>query len=389
MKLYLVITTIILLTACSDKTEPPLILTYPEPEEKTVFSESTTQNVLTDEDPPTPPPPSNPDETPINNKCTIVISELYIGNTKDANNKLYQQDKYIKLYNNSAENTNIKNLCFAMSYPMMSNITSEYYEYVDLQKTPASQAIWWIENIEFAPYETKVFVVYSAQDHTPYNGVDLSSPQYYCMYDDEAGFTTYYTIPPNNANTLHAIRFANGTAWTIGYSPALFIFSTGDISPTEFAANKENQMLFGDATWWGADNQGKYDTKSGACLMIPNSLIIDGCDVANFTNKNVAQKYNRRFCNEIDAGYVAITASGLGYSIYRNVDKQATLSIPNNENKIVYNYQYGTSDIENGSTDPSDIDAEASIEAGAHIIYQDTNNSTADFHQRCRATLKN
>ena len=41
-----------------------------------------------------------------------------------------------------------------------------------------------------------------------------------------------------------------------------------------------------------------------------------------------------------------------------------------------------------GSTDPSGIDAEASLKNGARIIYQDTNNSTNDFHQRKQASLR-
>ncbi len=45
---------------------------------------------------------------------------------------------------------------------------------------------------------------------------------------------------------------------------------------------------------------------------------------------------------------------------------------------------YGT----DGSTDPSGIDAEASLKNGARIIYQDTNNSTNDFHQRKQASLR-
>ena len=47
----------------------------------------------------------------------------------------------------------------------------------------------------------------------------------------------------------------------------------------------------------------------------------------------------------------------------------------------------GTVDVE-GSTDPSGIDAEASIKNGAVIIYKDTNNSTNDFHQRRQASIK-
>jgi hypothetical protein len=48
----------------------------------------------------------------------------------------------------------------------------------------------------------------------------------------------------------------------------------------------------------------------------------------------------------------------------------------------------GTSDLEEGSTDPSGIDAEASIKMGARIVYMDTNNSGNDFHQRKEASLR-
>ena len=51
-------------------------------------------------------------------------------------------------------------------------------------------------------------------------------------------------------------------------------------------------------------------------------------------------------------------------------------------------YIGGTETLEDGSTDPSGIDAEASIKKGAIIVYQDTNNSSKDFHQRKVASLK-
>ena len=77
--------------------------------------------------------------------------------------------------------------------------------------------------------------------------------------------------------------------------------------------------------------------------------------------------------------------SQLGHTLYRNVDKQATESLVENQGKLVYNYSLGV-DL---STDPSTIDAEASIKNGAHIIYQDTNNSSNDFHERTTCSLRN
>ena len=74
----------------------------------------------------------------------------------------------------------------------------------------------------------------------------------------------------------------------------------------------------------------------------------------------------------------------LGHTLYRNVDKAATEALPENEGKLVYNYAMSVQP----DAEPSKIDAEASIKNGAHIVYMDTNNSTADFHERLTSSLK-
>ena len=48
--------------------------------------------------------------------------------------------------------------------------------------------------------------------------------------------------------------------------------------------------------------------------------------------------------------------------------------------KLVYNYALGA--------DPSGIDAEESIRQGAHIVYHDWDNSSDDFHERLRCSLR-
>lgn len=113
--------------------------------------------------------------------------------------------------------------------------------------------------------------------------------------------------------------------------------------------------------------------------MVPNEWVIDGIEV--FVKDNAKNK--KRLTAAVDAGAVEMTG-GMGYSLYRNVDKAATEAIAANAGKIVYGYAGGA----DGATDPSGIDAEASIANGALIIYQDTNNSTNDFHQRAKASIK-
>ena len=77
--------------------------------------------------------------------------------------------------------------------------------------------------------------------------------------------------------------------------------------------------------------------------------------------------------------------TGAGYSAYRNVDKEATEAIAENAGKLVYDYA-GAVSAE--ASDPSGIDAEASIANGAKIVYKDSNNTPADFHLRKVASLK-
>ena len=61
------------------------------------------------------------------------------------------------------------------------------------------------------------------------------------------------------------------------------------------------------------------------------------------------------------------------------------LGIAENAGKLVYDYAGAVSADD---TDPSGIDAEASIAKGAKIVYMDSNNSDADFHVRKVASIK-
>ena len=136
-------------------------------------------------------------------------------------------------------------------------------------------------------------------------------------------------------------------------------------------------------------NKDAFDLTAGALASmgapkVPTSWIQDAVEC--WSAPDVA-KSNYRFPAKVNTGAVAIT-NKQGYTAYRNVDKDATEAIAGNEGKIVYNYAGGTTDIEGGSTDPSGIDAEASIKAGAKIVYSDTNDSSKDFHQRKQASLK-
>jgi hypothetical protein len=147
------------------------------------------------------------------------------------------------------------------------------------------------------------------------------------------------------------------------------LFQTKGVSPADFAQNNDNYWYDG-----GGTNIAKR------CVKVPNNWIIDAIEVFS---SDYATQCMKRLTADIDAGYVWMT-NKKGHSIYRNVDQQATEALSENEGKLVYGYTLGVDD----STDPSGIDAEASIQKGAHIIYQNTNNATNDFHERQLCSLR-
>ena len=152
-------------------------------------------------------------------------------------------------------------------------------------------------------------------------------------------------------------------------SPAVFVFQTKDVDPSVFAENADN-------LWY----DGGEAKDINACLKVTNDWIIDGLEV--FQKAKISDS-KKRLTAAIDAGFVGLT-NQLGHTVYRNVDKAATEALAENAGKLVYDYALGV----DGSTDPSGIDAEASMKNGAHIVYMDTNNSTNDFHERQKCSLR-
>ncbi len=312
----------------------------------------------------------------------VIIKELYFGGCMDnAGAKDYAMDKYVILYNNSPVEADASKFAFAIGNPANSNATNYYLKDGNLTYSdfiPAWNAVWWFQkDVKIAPYSQIVISITGAIDHTATytNSVNLSGADY-VFYDPEVfSNVSYYPAPSASisaGNYLKTYCYGLGSAWAISKtSPAFFIFSPEGTTAKAFVTNPENVE---SPTGKPAFN----------CAKIPLGWIKDGVDV--FDNANI-QKSNKRLLDSVDAGYIGFT-NKKGYTVYRNVDKEATEALAGNEGKLVYNYAGGTADEEGGSTDPSGIDAEASIANGAHIIYKDTNNSKNDFHQRKVASIK-
>jgi hypothetical protein len=316
----------------------------------------------------------------------LIIKEVYNGGCpKNDGSGFFQQDKCIILYNNSSQRAKAANLAFAFVSPYNSHAANKWYGndgklvYEAENYVPALDGIWYFpDTLIVEPYSQVVVNCQGAIDNTKtyFKSVNYANQDYYCMYDPEAGYNNpnFYPTPADVIPTSHylrAVKIGISNAWALSvFSPAILLFQTKDITPAEYGANAANMIYTPSAA----------QTDINKNLMIPRSWIIDGMEVFTTTSTDNV----KRLTADIDAGYVSLT-NKLGHVLYRNVDQKATEVLPENEGKLVYNYALGV----DASTDPSGIDAEASIKNGAHILFQDTNNSTADFHERQRCSLRN
>lgn len=315
----------------------------------------------------------------------VIIKELYVGGCqKDDGSGAFYLDKYAILYNNSDQVASLENLCFGMALPQNSNATNSNYDdvtgkltYEDKGFIPAGFAVWYFQNtLTIQPYQQVIVALTGAIDHTQTysKSVNLANSSYYCLYDiEDFNSTTHYPAPSDKIPSSHyllAQSYSQGSAWPISQSgPAFFMFTVEGTTPAEFAGDANNY-------WYN----GGVESNPNRCVKVPVDWILDGIEI--YTESAVA-KSKKRLTSTIDGGYTLLT-NAQGHSSYRNVDKVATEALAENEGKLVYGY----SKVTEGSSETSSIDAEASIKNGAHIIYQDTNNSSNDFHQRSQASLR-
>ena len=296
----------------------------------------------------------------------------------------FQYDKCVILYNNSGEPASYDNLCFGMGAPANAQANNNNYtadghlNYEGEGFTPMWNGIWYFPaTLTIEPYSQVVVNIHGAINNTKdySNSVNYANPDYYCMFDDKSNYKnlSYYPAPSEQIPTSHYLKaavFGQGNAWPLSNSsPALVLFQTKDVAPADFASNTANY-------WY--DGGGSSSIKR--CVKVPNDWVIDAIEVFS---REYATQCVKRLTSDIDAGYVWMT-NKKGHSLYRNVDQQATEALLENKGLLVYNYVLGV----DNSTDPSGIDAEASIKNGAHIIYQNTNNATNDFHERQLCSLR-
>lgn len=327
------------------------------------------------------------------NADQVIIKELYNGGVMlDDGSKNFHFDKCIILYNNCPEQAVVTQLAIgtAAPYNAEANAIDNLYNKGKLVYEadgfiPAENGIWYFPTtLTIEPFTQVVVNIHGAIDNTQTvsNSVNYAHPDYYCMYDPEYSGgsdsettlhynnTSYYPAPAEAIPTSHylkAVKYGMANAWPLSVtSPAVFIFQPQDEELVGYAENADN-------LWY---MPGYPQNFTWACLKVHNDWILDGLEVFNANKMDVSKK---RLTADIDGGYVKLT-NQLGHSLYRNVDKELTEARPENKGRLVYDYALGD--------DTSGIDAEASMKNGAHIVFQDTNNSSADFHERQRCSLR-
>ncbi len=313
----------------------------------------------------------------------LIIKEMnFGGGFKTTAGKSYSWCKGLVLYNNGSKAVTYKNLAIGAVPPGNAHANNNNYGedgklvWENADWTPIWATVWYIPEITIEPFSDAVIAVNGAIDHTQIapEAFDLSDASYYAMYDPESGLNNANAYPePTNTPADHiwkAVLFGKGNAWAVSVMcPALvlFQFPEGTDIPA-YCADKNNFYYDGK------------ETQAQLCIKLQNEWILDGVE---FYRIGYEADSKKRLASSIDAGY-GLYNSNKQYSAYRNIDEKATVNYGDNINKLVYNYAEGVE----GTTDPSGIDAAASAKNGAKIIYQDTDNSTADFHVRKAWSLK-
>ncbi len=322
---------------------------------------------------------------------TIIIKELYTGGCqKDDGSGSYTNDNYVILYNNGASAVTLDKFGLAMSYDANSSGTNYFYsngsgldEYSNEEWFPAYHAVMTLgRSLTIEPYSQVQISLVGAIDHTlTYSNSVNQSNADLVLYDPTVFTHSKYVAPSSTISSSDYITvtmFGLGTGWMLSTnSPTFVIFNVpDDVDFATYAADADNTLFPPGAS---------TTTNVFKCLKMPRAWVLDGME--SFRS-STAGSNSKRLTADVDAGFVYYTAT-YGYSLYRNVDKEATEAIASNSGKIVYGYTKGTKALDPyGSTDSSNIDAEASISAGAKIVYKDTNYSTNDFHQRSNASWR-
>lgn len=261
----------------------------------------------------------------------IVIGKVYYAGAKDNNNKNYLTGSYLELFNQADDTIDISGLYIGlldagstMAYTL-DNLHEQHADSVVLLKQ-----IFRIPtdaNKQVAPGGT-ILLVNSAIDHSLYCPMEHSlADADFEAKDVNMSYTNNPAVPALEAVYLQQNTTISNMNLVRGGPCGVVIFNTDD-----------------DVSQWPRTY--KYpntETKGAQWVLLPKRYILDGVDLLKYKSTGVDIQ-TKRLYTEIDAGYFTMTSvNGLdGEVVYRKTASRRS--------------------------------------AGGHLLLEDTNNSSNDFH---------
>ena len=282
----------------------------------------------------------------------LIIKEIYYRGCTGPDQKTFQYDKYLAIYNNSDDVAYLDSVCFGTVEPYNAPTSPTAWSYIKdgqrviMDTIPIIEAVWQFpgtgKSYPLQPGEQAVVAISAAVNHTILRpqSVNLDVPGYWVCYNQRYTNANYHPSPgPNLVGRWLDLLWKGGTANAYPFSvssPATVIFRIPEIGAQAYVNDPANR------------SRKPGTTSATEYIMIPSAWVLDGVESFDVTTKN------KRLPASIDASY-ALMESADGYQ---------------------------------GKTIHRKIDPIATAIAGGRIVYMDTNNSLNDFYVRESQSIK-
>ena len=265
----------------------------------------------------------------------IVFKELYYAGSRTPSDGQYRNDGFYSIHNNSKVPAPLNNIYigvmehyggFNQAPPLWEGEEAGNYRNVYVK------ALWKIvaddaEPVTLEAGATAVIAVMAAP-HNKDAQYNLNSPVDLSGADYEA-----YVIDPQNPYPDFPAPNMKMVFWPdYSYLWRISVFGRGMVLIEASAADVAGfeQVVLPSTFWAGGETEEYY-----TCLKVPNSFVIDAVDLI----QNKTTSVTKLFPPSLDAGFATVEGTYVGKSVIRKVKS----------------------------------------DEGGVVVYQDTNNSTADF----------
>ena len=279
----------------------------------------------------------------------IVFKEIYCGGCmKYPEQGTYQSDQYVILHNNYPGVQYLDGLCFGTLAPYNSNASNPFITDGNLPDfLPIIQAVWQFggdgDDFPLQSGEDAVLCLRGAIDHSAQYplSVNLDRPGYFVCYN-ETYFTNpqYHPAPGPNISRERildvVVKTGQANAYTFSVSsPAAVIFRAPEGTTMKEYVQQEGSIV--QIPGSSVDR----------VVKIPPEWVVDAVEVFNGSSTSNL----KRLPSSVDAGYVALSGTFLGHTLFRLADEQMSSSL-------------------------------------GYEVLSDTNNSSEDFYEREEQSLK-